>query len=374
MKKNILSTQYICIAKKHISVSSFFRHIVLVFFFYDCQCLLGQYPITHSNNIMRSGDVLKKIRTNFVRAGEVGQNKVWAFGQVTEGCKYFNEGIVSRNDTITIFENNCIHHYLICGDSLLYKGWQQRHSFMLYDTERLAICYPFSYGDSISSHYSGHGIDDGIGVTINGWGYSLVDGTGNLTDGKDTLYHITRIRQFDDYTEKYDTQVIIHIRSNRYLWYNAGSRYPVMESRKRVVIEDSVEIPVDSVTFVYLPTSQRDLSFDAANDLILRRLCEMGGDSESLQGEDTRESISNIHATVSEDRQSIFVNYELSFNSVISIVVCDVMGYVLGCSSSATRKEGSWQEYIPLSRKPIANVFILNIQCNGKESSIKVYN
>ena len=338
------------------------------------QSLLAQIPISRSNNSMRTGDILHKFETDYVNVGEAGLNKVWSLGQITDESKEFQQSMISSNDTIALFDKNGISHYLMHGDTLCYKGNQQRRSYQLFSQGRPVLCYPFQYGDSISGNYAGIGHDDGLDLSVTGWGYSVADGTGVLTDGEDSLLHITRIHMFDDFVNSYAGQADIHIQRHRYLWFCAGYRYPVMETFKEFSIEGSTtEFPLDSATYLYLPVFQSELSTDNENDEV-RQYLENTSDI-PVTGRDNKEntpSVLSLQANLSADGRTLLINYSLASSCDISIYACDLLGSTLGYVHYSDKALGEWQEHIALSRKPIGNVLMLNIQCNNENMSIKV--
>lgn len=348
------------------------KSIIIFLLISICQCLLAQIPLSYSNNQMRSGDFLCKVVVDYVDAGESGPNKVWMLGQITDHSKNYYQGIVSCGDTIALFEKGCIQHYFMHGDTLCYKGNQQRRSYRLYDIERPVLRYPFAYGDSISGHYIGEGIDENYDLTIDGWGYSVADGMGILTNGEDTLHNVMRLHMFDEYVENYDNKTEIHLRNDHFLWYCAGYRYPVMESFRRLAIEDgATEVPLDSVTYLFLPAMQSSLGEDAANYALLNQLTGDQG-QDNMQNGNIISSLSDVHAELSANGRSLNVSYSLSSESDLSFYAFDIIGNILGSFHSQNKETGQWQECIPLSRIPVANVLMLNIRCNEETTSIKV--
>ena len=226
--------------------------------------------------------------------------------------------------------------------------------------------YPFQYGDSISGNYEGKGIDENIETSIQGWGYSVADGTGILTDCEDTLRHVTRLHLYDGYVEHYADQADFHIRRQHYLWFCAGYRYPVMESTQRTLVNtNSTEEPLERTTYMYLPAQQYNLSADADNASILQPLASNETREKTQRGNDVNNGLSSVNASLSSDGMSLTINYTLSTNTDISFIAFDVVGNILGASQQHNTDAGEWQELITLSRKPIANVLILNIKCGG---------
>lgn len=336
------------------------------------ECILAQNPISRSCNAMRQGDLLYRIKVDYVEEGETGENITWTLGSVKRNDIGFLQSIVSNGDTIAIFEKGCIKHYLMHGDTIYYKGHQQRHLFCLLDKERPIIRYPFVYGDSISGDYEGRGKDDNLGLSIKGWGYTVADGIGMLADGKDTIAHVIRLRLFDDYIEDYGGQVTIQNRCYRYLWYSDGYRYPVMESLRKVIVENGEkEVPMDSVTFLYLPDQQNTLGHDDVNDSILNRLIT---ENSYKRKHNSISCIPSIKTTLSADGMHLIVDYSLSSATDITIRACDIFGYTIGLFHNENKVAGNWQEQIILNRKPIGKVLMLNIQCGGESMSIKLNN
>lgn len=332
------------------------------------QALSAQIPLSYSRNAMRTGDVLYKVKVDYVDAGTHGINQVWHLGSVSEQDKEVIQGIVSKGDTVSVMEKGYISHFILQGDTLFAKGKQQRRSYRLYADGRPLIHYPFHYGDSISGNYSGVGRDENFDLTVHGWGYTIADGIGMLTDGEDTLRHVIRLHMHDEYVENYDRQAEICFKCDHYLWFCAGYRYPIMESIRCM---DADGMPTDSATYLLLPIQQHILGEDAINDSLLLQL----DTEEALAKErsNTISTLSSIQAEVSMDGGKLTVNYSLSADSDVSFVACDIIGNILGASQCVNKAGGDWQETIALNRKPIGNVLMLNIQCGEEKISMKVF-
>lgn len=325
------------------------------------QKLSAQIPISHINNALRSGDVLCKIKVNFVDAGDSGENRIWTLGDIKKTNYDFFQGIVSNGDTIAVLDKERIMHYLMYGDTLFHKGEQQKRSYRLYEKMRPVICYPFQYGDSISGDYSGKGREENFNISAKGWGYTTADGTGIITDGIDSLHNITRLHLFDEYTENYGERMEVNIQRNCYVWYSAGYRYPVMESIMwKYINKDMTESPMDSVTYLFFPVQQKLLNKDAANDSVLSRL-SITADTLSVP----YKSITDIKAHLSSDGMRVQLNYSLSDISDITFYICDIIGNKLGMSKYKNKGAGKYTEYITLQRKPAGNILILQIQCGN---------
>jgi len=57
----------------------------------------------------------------------------------------------------------------------------------------------------------------------------------------------------------------------------------------------------------------------------------------------------------------------------LSFIACDVMGNVLGSKRIDNAEAGDHQETLTLSRKPIGNAVLFNIESGEEKQSEKVY-
>lgn len=312
------------------------------------------------------------MRLPCVDPGSRGREEVWRMGRITKHSREFLQQIASNGDTIAIFEPDRILHHVVYGDTLFEKGEQQRRAYRIYTQERPLMSYPFQYGDSISGEYIGYGVDENIHLSVQGWGYSVADGMGLLTDGVDSLMHITRIHMLDDYTENYGEQASIHILRNHYLWYCAGYRYPVMESILHSVIQnDTLSIPTDSVSYMFLPLLQSDLCEDAVNESLRTEFVL----SDAMHKAEVNDQgpLTSISACLSSDGMQLYISYTISESRDISFCACDILGNMIGCNHYDSQTAGDWQECLELSHKPIGNALMLNIHCGEQLKSMKVY-
>lgn len=336
-----------------------------------CQSIHSQSVISRIHNTMRSGDILSKAKVDYINPGNAGRNSIWFLGKVNDDSDDFYQSIVAKGDTIAILEKGGILHYFMRNDTLTYKGEQHSRSFYLYNKERPIIKFPFAYGDSISGDYYGHGRCENLDLSIQGWGYTVADGIGILTDGEDSLKNITRLHMFDDYVEEYDYQTRIHFQRNYYIWYCLGYRYPVMESFLLSILEEDDEVLVDSATFLYLPVLQQNLKQDDDNDSIL---CQLSMTEQLKKAESSSiNCLSELEANFSTDGRKLIINYTLSQNTDIQIMACDILGSNLGSYSVLGKEQGTWQECITLNRRPIGNVLMLYVKCGKEVMTIKVY-
>lgn len=117
--------------------------------------LFSQVPLTTLNNTLRHGDILCKIEVPYVEQGDRGSDAVWHLPEIPEKGKEHLQMINSNTDTVAVYEEGRILHYLAKGDTLLLKGQQSPRAYRIYSQERPYMRYPFQYGDSISGGYKG---------------------------------------------------------------------------------------------------------------------------------------------------------------------------------------------------------------------------
>ena len=262
-------------------------------------------------------------------------------------------------------------HFLMRNDTLYDKGIQSRRAHRIYAQERPVLHYPFGYGDRIEGSYAGVGRDENLTYTVDGNGYTEADGFGVLTDGVDTLRHVTRLHMHDEYTLAYgEEQDLQYLVEDRYLWYCAGYRYPVQETWQLSLREDSALMPIDSTAYLYLPVMQlEDLSNDPENAQILAALAAA---DDSIQVSMSSGPFSPISAILSPDGTSLTLTYELDAASPLRILACDILGSLLGYAHYDARPAGTWQENIALSRRPVGGIVVVNVECGAQSLMMKV--
>lgn len=331
----------------------------------------SQTMIDFSHNSLRAGDVLCTIETDYVQPGQSGNCSVWRLGEVSPKSKNYLKGINTKGDTISIFEKGRIVHYVTRNDTLYYKGEQEQRAYRLYDEERPVLHYPVALGDSIAGNYRGYGEYENFSIGINGFAYSVADGTGILTDGKDTLFNVSRLHLYDDYNEKYDENTVLHFQKHKYLWYSSGHRYPIMESIKTVLVDnESNRIPIDSITRLNLPSLQDMIMEDVSNDSILNALSP-GKDNHEI-GEKSPSGLSNLSAVLSPDGMMLTVDYTMASSAIIRIWASDIAGNSLCLINVKDQNAGDFHECITLNRRPLSGIVVLNIMCNNNITSWKV--
>lgn len=341
---------------------------------FSCQALSAQIPIDSTANAPRSGDELCKLKISFVDEGDAGRNQVWRLGEANKKSRQVRQRITASGDTIALFESGRIRHFLMHGNTLTDKGEQSRRAYMLYDELRPSIRYPFAFGDSISGQFSGIGREENVDAARSGFGYTVADGTGILTDGTDTLRNVTRLHFRDDFTDTYFGADTTRFRTiiDRYAWFCAGFRYPVQESLRWFEADGDSLIPTDSTTYLYLPEMQlADLAVDAVNDSIRTLLANAAAEASATNGQIS--VLRDLQAGISADGNRIDLSFSITEPCDLSFIACDVVGNVIGHAHYENCAVGERQESIVLSRRPVGNTVMLRIESGNETQNMKVY-
>ena len=334
--------------------------------------LFSQVPLTTTNNTLRHGDILCKIEVPYVEQGEKGSDVIWHLPAIPDRGKEHLQTINSNGDTIVIYEEGMMRHFLVRNDTLYDKGTQSRRAHQIYSQERPVMHYPFGYGDRIEGSFMGEGRYEMLTYTVTGSGYTVADGTGVLTDGEDTLRHVTRLHMHDEYTLDYgEDPEPRHLAEDRYLWYCAGSRYPVLETWQLSLREGGALALLDSTAYLYLPVMQQeDLEEDPENARLLADL-----DAADASAHATAQStgpFTPIRSTLSPDGTSLTLSYELDTDAPLHILASDIPGNLLGSIHYASRPAGTWEDHLTLSHRPVGGVVAIYVECGTQNQMMKV--
>ena len=338
------------------------------------QFLSAQVPLDSAANAPRSGDELCKLKISFVYEGDAGRNQVWRLGEANKKSRQVRQRITASGDTIALFEAGRIRHFLMHGNTLTDKGEQSRRAYMLYDDLLPMLRYPFALGDSISGKFSGVGREENVDAARTGFGYTVADGFGILTDGLDTLRNVTRLHFRDDFTDTYFGADTTRFRTviDRYAWFCTGYRYPVQESLRWFEADGDSLIPTDSTTYLYLPEMQlEDLADDVVNDSIRTLLATVAAGASATNGQIS--ALRDLQAGISADGSRLDLHFTVTEACDLTFIACDVMGNVLGSAHYANCAAGDWQESITLSRQAVGNALMLKVQSGEERQNMKVY-
>jgi len=247
--------------------------ITLTFFFF-CSMLsaVAQHNLTSERNYFRSGDKLTKQQVEFKDPGPSGKDIIWDFSMlhsINDKYKlvYFNK---TKGDTTHIVghEHETSYRYQLKNDTLWLTDYQNRTTRMVFNKPEAQLRYPFGYGDSLQSSFSGKGkYCEKENLVAKGITTATVDASGVLiTPTNDTLKNVIRVKRLRNYTQIGVDSAFLQLET--YSWYAQGLRYPVFETMKSTVMRCDSTAEGFSTSFYYPVEDLRNLTLDPANENI----------------------------------------------------------------------------------------------------------
>ena len=350
--------------------------------------------ITRPLNSYRGGDEITRLRVPYVEPGSKGENCIWEYDGSVSNAKECKQAVSAENGTITCLENHNLYHYSMKGDSLVSNGFENRTTRLDYLNGQPVLKYPFAYGDSIGGYYCGKGVySDRLALFVWGKSYTVADAKGVLVNGNDTLRNIVRTHQHVEFRRKtpvvsqsggiylYDSEDSIKaaidsisagMTEDRYRWYMAGYRYPVMESISYCrLTADGIAEPYSSTTYLFLPDEQKaTLQPDKDNERVREQLAENADGNPSGDAADKFPvELSDIESGA--DGKSISFSYTLSESGSVLFCVYDSNSRLISSVSHGSQPEGTYTEHLTLKCAPNGSVMLHTI-VNGQSKIVKV--
>ena len=159
---------------------------------------------------------------------------------------------------------------------------------------------------------------------------------------------------------------------DRYRWYMAGYRYPVMESISYCrLTSDGIAEPYSSTTYLFLPDEQKaTLQPDKDNERVREQLAENADGNTSGEAADKFPvELSDIESGA--DGKSISFSYTLSENGSVSFCVYDSNSRLISSVNHGSQPEGTYTEHLTLKCAPNGSVMLHTI-VNGQSKIVKV--
>ena len=343
----------------------------------------AQTSITSRYNGYRDGDQLYRVVADEASLGDRGGNCVWELPSAQKDDRYFKQTIFLRNDSLTIVEGDLMLHYIATDIDLSMRGSQTRDMCSVQDRLMQELKYPFAYGDSIAGTFScktvyyGTFSDEGEGFC-----YTVCDGQGILTDGNETLkdvlrvdHHNTNISEYDDEDEDTEVHIVSEVTEDKYLWYYAGCRYPVMDTRVIKCKLNGETVSDTTYTSLYMPDVQlSELAYDDANSQLIAQR-EAYEQSPDPDGNDNDREIPfpiKMSASLKPGNREIRLDYQVSEDIAATFYACDLAGRVLGSIVHSSLSQGEHHETMVLNNRPINSIVMLTMLAGDRKQVIKV--
>ncbi len=354
---------------------------------------------------------VKKQQVEFQNVEDTGQDVVWDFSRMelpnnkytvkyalaeTGNC----DGIVTRTELGTRF------YYDSTMDSIMLCGYENNLSKVQYDRPELLLHMPLVYGNRHEGLF--HGIEsycEKIFMRVCGSYMVEVDGTGSmLLPSGDTLRNVSRVhirkltsQQYfpfimterelkvyvDSITPYTSDSIYQHMltdtlltETNTYRWYATGYRYPIMEC---TAIGHQNAQPYYT-TACYCSPEEQELTSDEENEWLRQLLADAdnnggsgnnrgnGDDSKKNNGSDGKSTSPLQNTNIAINGMNINVNYYLTIDATVNVLVCDIAGMVYRHGSQSGKAGQSQQlniNYSGLHR----GQYVLYLNVNGQVTS-----
>ncbi len=343
----------------------------------------AQTSITSQFNGYRDGDKLYRIVANDTTLGGRGENCIWELPPVENSDELFKQTIYLRNDSLTIVENDLMLHYIANERELSLRGYQTRDMCSVQDSLLPELRYPFAYGDSINGSYTYRTTYyNTFNIKGEGSCYTVCDGHGVLTDGIETLKDVLRVHHHntvcsvDSIMDDESTgSVVTETTEDKFLWYCAGSRYPVMDTRIIRCKVNGEMVSDTTFTSLYMPELQiSELAYDDANSQLIaqRASAEHAPGQNGSDYDDGTSFPITMSATLQPGYGEISLNYTVAEEIDAAFYAYDLAGRLLGSVTHLSLSPGEYHETMILDRRPINNVVMLTMIAGEKRQSIKV--
>ena len=295
-----------------------------------------QNMLTLSLNAPRDSDELHKCRTEYSDPGKAGHNICWDFSKarILEKSYIVKYSVDSLSD-ITAIEHNSMYRLQVSSKALRQTNYEDPTTIIKYDHTMLLQTYPFSLDMKVSSSYKGKGMYCGNhAMNIAGNIEQEADGSGIIIlSERDTLKNVLRIHTIRSssiamyadtcITDSVDRKQEIE---ETYQWYARGYRYPVYETVSRTSYDNLTPIACCQFAFLYQPEDQRILS-DALNQKIATsdsaEYCNKEHEKDINHSNDASKI---IKYTIHSNDNIITVDYDLTAQAHITVLVCDLNG------------------------------------------------
>lgn len=343
-----------------------------VIFFVSVSVFAQEYAITREANTISDSGKVSFQEIPYFYSDRSGKDIVWDFSDNISDKGFYNLWL--QKDTLNrnvILSNHDITYLNIDNDTLFIVGKESPLSKITYQQPLIYIHYPFVYGDSISTPFSGYGIYCGDHpFREQGISSVMADATGSLVINEDTISNVLRVYTLKSYSicmdidsAALDTANLKQVIEERYDWYSRGFRYPIFSSVSCTSYDNLTAVGTEQRTYCMLPDIQKLLS-DSCNEVI------RANDSIArlMRPENT---VDIIHYKISQIGKQLTLEYSLEIKAEINILVCDAMGIVYRRGHQQNEKGNGYELKIDLNGLRNGQ-YVVYINVNGKVYSSKI--
>ena len=142
-------------------------------------------------------------------------------------------------------------------------------------------------------------------------------------------------------------------------WYLLGTRYPIFETVETYSFRTDSLKREFTTSFYYTKEDRERLTKDSANINALQDY------------NDATNMLISCNIYPNPVRNVVFVDYELSVESTVSFILCDVVGRAWSKINEKTLSAGLQKQVIPMNGLPLGN-YVLHIKVNNNVFQKKI--
>lgn len=221
---------------------------------------LSAQALSREHNTPQHTDSLLAYKLPYVAATDSGSNCIWDFSGISIDSaaiievNYFTP--LADTASIGLHREHTNYYYRCIHDTLWLTGYETSRTHVYYFSALPLLRFPFEYGDTLSGCFSGEGqYCHFLPFQVDGCISTYVAAMGRLILPDIAIDTVLFVRSHMIYRENGDTQSCV--REERYCWYSAYCRYPLLESVHMQTVKNS-----DTVSFAssyYFPQEQIDI-------------------------------------------------------------------------------------------------------------------
>jgi len=294
-------------------------------------------------NLPQAGDSIIKQQVAYIDPGAAGKGIIWDFRAVQPVNDQYNvryRALSPDTSIIGIIEHRTLYRYRVQGNTLMHTGYENATTLMTYTEPELTMRFPFRYGDSISSHFTGTGeYCHRIALHVAGTTTVTADGTGTLyTPSGLEFKNALRVKSVREYTQTGVDSVLMQL--TVYSWYVWGNRYPVFETIKTATQKiGKAETEHKVASFFFPPIDQAKTEQDTTN-------------WEKPKPDATPETIDDVFTKCrllpNPVQSELRIEYTLTRDATVSFSVHDQMGIAQITTSPRMETAGQYTEIVQM--------------------------
>lgn len=346
-------------------MSNYFKvknRLFLAFLLLNFGATFALANINRAVHIPQNGDCIDKLQCEMLNVGSGGECALWDFSDAvlldeSHRVKYFVMG-----DTLLIrCEGESMSTFLLKGDSVLWKGHENRLSFMKDSIAPLQMLLPMEYGDSITTPLNMRGNYCGNNALVMiGQRTVHIDGRGTLVLLGDTVENVERMHVKTTGKVKISTDTkglsphtgidsLLNKVEDIYLWYSDSHRFPLAEVRITAVSSANGHATIKATSCICPPSVQE---YALGRGFTNTELPSLASKNHGESGEGSNE----LHPAIKDLTLSVGAGYvDVTFTSSVydkvSMVLTDIFGRVFSSLPSRNAEMGvTYSDRIDTSR------------------------